>query len=452
MSVIDQPVSATYELSDKYIWVLKMVQAAVAGNGSGLDFAYKRFGTRVLFALPKMPDPAGLQRHLLSDELPDDPFWHELMIGLKHLMPLGKILFSFGKTCQLRWDGQQLIDVSGSQVPVDPERFGIVLLGRKRVYHSTGYGKGYPHWDPQEFWLEERARTAPLDITIQGRHITRSMDFDRQVHNRGLAYGLLTRAEFDGVAEIREPLVMGDVKTDDRGWQAGYARWDRPPEQPVSKFELECVMSQRRGVHEHQAPEVSPEGNVFALHFTRNGVVCASVSQRTEIGGWMTFPVDQGATDASGLVMQHLYLDDVQQALERAKVLIPISRSLRQNIERAHFDPTPAALNGRRIGAFIVAAALGTLAFFLSAFVSVFLFRDTTVFKFVVGSVSLATFAYTAYTHLRKAGDPEHEIKALAADQLEQFEARMAEQRADDWPRSHGIAPRAYKREVKALF
>lgn len=72
-----------YQLPDRALWIVKMVQAAVRGEATEIDVRLGKRALQVKFDSPLLSSASELFDRVRSGELPQDPFWLHLLTGIR---------------------------------------------------------------------------------------------------------------------------------------------------------------------------------------------------------------------------------------------------------------------------------------------------------------------------------------------------------------------------------
>lgn len=268
-------------------WILKMVQAAVAGGATRLDITQSRRETRLVFGLSHLPAPDELEHALLAPESPATPFLTELTIGLRSLLSTRRLSVIWpgeDEGC-LRWNGQSLLRETSSsagasfEVVVEASHQGWLGGQKERAAESRAL-QTEAAYCPIPLWLDNREVTV-CDLAVQSIHKCHG-----EASPMHFACGYLSEPQGEG-----EPAVSTRTQNPLRT-SAPLMRWSRGDRADLGSFSL---FASRSG----NAKDVD---ETFRFIWTRYGVACAvREHDSAPLGGFLQLPGDHLRTDLSGL-------------------------------------------------------------------------------------------------------------------------------------------------------
>lgn len=281
-------------------WILKMVQAAVAGGAESLRITQGRKEVVLRFALGPLPSPEEMRNVILSPELPASPFLFELAIGLRSL--LGTRCFRVGWPADtgypsLEWDGRMFSE--GAARAVAPALELVVIYP---VNWLTG---SYLDRAAESHILQTEAAYCPIPLFLDNREISvhelpvvsRHRDHT-STFPRHIACGYLGSPQSEPVTAVATRL-HNPLKS-----KAPLIRWGRSQGTTEGAFSIFCSHTGSAGYAQES----------FWLVWTRLGVACARKEiLDTPLGGFLQFPGDHLRADLGGLSL-HIEEQDVVRA------------------------------------------------------------------------------------------------------------------------------------------
>lgn len=281
---------AQFTVSRPEQWILKMVQAAVAGGATRLAITQSRRETRLVFALSDLPALAELELALLAPESPATPFLTELTIGLRSLLSTRRltVVWPGEEEGCLRWNGQSLLRETSSSArtsfEVVVEASGQGWLGGQKERAAESHAlQTEAAYCPIPLWLDGR-EVSVLDLPPVSRHTDHVEGSPRH-----LACGYLSDPQGEGEPAIstrtRNPLYTGTP----------LMRWSRGERADLGSFSVFSSRSRR-------AADVD---ETFRFIWTRYGVACAvREHDSAPLGGFLQLSGDHLRSDLSGLSLQ----------------------------------------------------------------------------------------------------------------------------------------------------
>lgn len=177
---------STNQLPEPALWIVKMVQAAVRGEATGIDVRLGRNVLQVQFDSELLPTASQLVEHLYSGQLSTDPFLLHLSTGLRTAIAQPQVSFvmeTVGPT------GREVVVASGEQQArfQEPEptlgspRFTFLI---RRPYRTPGFKKALDREVTQlikgtaeeHTALLTRCWPSPVPIRIDGKQMDTRYD------------------------------------------------------------------------------------------------------------------------------------------------------------------------------------------------------------------------------------------------------------------------------------
>lgn len=336
-----------HSLENPSDWVLKMVQAAVAGHASEVRFTQFRNRVKVEFALPQPLERERLAQAWLSPKLGQQgEFLSELLIGLRPFLLSQRLLFRLGKDELLEWVGEELRSSQRSKELWHRHTSFAVVVERRPENRSWLRFRRAGVDAAEAVALQERARFSPIPVFLDGRRVKPlGRDFvhcanlgkTELVRRHPLALGSLTPEEYQESSFLGEPTLAGARPLKGRALEntIAFANW------PVEANSKNCchfffVYGWREDFSDGPTPNSkrSTYPDSFTAHLTRLGVV---VGERTAkdmpLGGYVQVALDGARTDLTGLSIQFA-------GNERARLsghlvrLAPVLRKLKCTLDR----------------------------------------------------------------------------------------------------------------------
>lgn len=290
-------------------WILKMVQAAVAGGAQSLRITLGRRTAVLRFALAHLPSPEATQDAILSPELPSTPFLFELAIGLRSLLATRG--FHVGWPAEtgyrsLEWDGQKFRE--GTARSATPALELVV------VYPSNWLTGSYLERAAESHILQTRAAYCPIPLFLDNREVTvhdlpmvtRHKNYTSNFP-RHVACGYLGTPQSEPVTAVATRL-HNPFKS-----KAPLIRWGRGERLVEGSFSFFCSHTSCSGYAQES----------FRLVWTRYGVECARHELAdSPLGGFLQIPGDHLRADLGGLSLQ-VEDEDISQAKCELEKLSP---------------------------------------------------------------------------------------------------------------------------------
>ena len=317
-------------LEDTEDWILKVVQATVAGGGTKLSLKHSRRALTVdIHGLAELPTLQEIERAIFSPELPTSPFLSELVVGLRTLMSFASLGIGIGGEECLFWEG-----------------------GKMGHYQSRDAGPGLRIWVPTRKWsigtakkslaqidlLSRRAMCAPIRLLVDSKPLLPDNTLGLSLwHSDGLYSGTdrsapLLYSRFEptvSLEALKEAVeIKGQRFLSDRVKTAGFLVKSFLRNGPRSSnfhyyawarfYEME--MKDQEG-NSSRPREVCP--GFFELQFTRLGVVCGRIAVDAPLNATLQFPADDLQGDLSGLSLNRVRLSrkQVLPIIERLECL-----------------------------------------------------------------------------------------------------------------------------------
>lgn len=317
---------AEMALNAKEEWVLKVVQAAVVAGTPELDFRIGRRGIQVDLGGSPL-DLTPCKDGLLNPNLEPEPFWKELFVGLRTLLPLATFQVVSGSGDWIEWKGGELQCPDEARRPSPDTALTLVVIPNKRL--SSKEVLNYLTL------LETRALYAPLTLRLDGRELRPSevhappmpefgVGVPRwtapllHVHSR-FPLSQVTLAMLDKAAD--KQLVDGLRSLEpflSFGMDAPKGRESRFI---FLKAEYEDTLQGKKTNYRMLKP------SNFRLCYTRLGVVCYFIDRTSPIGGVLCLPRDDARSDLAGLKIE----PDENNREARSEVT-PLLNTLSQSI------------------------------------------------------------------------------------------------------------------------
>lgn len=317
---------AEMALNAKEEWVLKVVQAAVAVGTRRLDFRIGRRGIQVDLSGNAM-DLTPCIDGLLNPNMEPEPFWKELFVGLRTLLPLATFQVISGSGESIEWKGGELQCAAQPRQPSPDTALTLVVVPNKRL--SSKEVLGYITL------LETRALYAPLSLRVDGRELSLE-----EVHAPPMPeFGVGTPRWTAPLLHVHSRIPLSQVtiavlyKAKDKQLVDGLRSLE-----PFLSFGLDAPKGREsRFLYLKAEYEDTLEGRKtnfrmlkpsnFRLCYTRLGVVCYFIDRTSLIGGVLCLPRDDARSDLAGLKIE----PDKNNSAARSEVT-PLLRTLSQSI------------------------------------------------------------------------------------------------------------------------
>lgn len=272
---------AEHSLTRPEHWILKMVQAAVAGLSERLEVKQTRTEIALRFWFPTAPSFVEVADALLELDKPALPFLGEMAIGLRALLKSRKFEVCWSQGPSLRWTGANLEEGTRN---ARASSFEIVVAyspgwlsggaeeraGETQIVHSRAVYCPIPLlWDSREVSVLDIEPTALKSDTTKFFH---------------LACGYLSEPQRES------ELIEVTRRKDPLQGKAPLVRWPRAPGS-VGSFSFYLV-----GGGYVDAP--------FRKIWTRYGVACAETVFPAAMGGFLQLPGEHLRSDLTGLSLE----------------------------------------------------------------------------------------------------------------------------------------------------
>lgn len=333
---------AESSLERKEHWVLKAVQAAVRGGFQRLEFRFQRDSVRLDF-FGECISFDNVKAALKRPGLGVGPFWAEMLVGLRALIPSQTFQVQQSDGNGLSWDGTSL-----SQGGRSPRLRGTLTLW----VSSYTLNEGRPRllWDPslarrtQEYveLLQRRASYAPLELIVDGRRVVpdEAHRMERPAPKSGVQTGLvrLLSAALPAqrsLEEVGSELVKAPerILCDPLRSEAAFLGTPSQPRNPGDRWISLFALTRSVSNSKEKKPQLSCVPGRFFLHFTRYGVICQSWLGRATLGGALHWPADHETADLSGLAIR-LTEETRRQAVRFLQSSSPLTDALRDAIAK----------------------------------------------------------------------------------------------------------------------
>lgn len=316
-------------------WILKVVQAAVILNTGQLDFRIGRRGVQVDLSGPPV-DLQPLKDGLLNPGVQPEPFWAELFVGLRTLLPTSRFLVVSGDGEWVEWNEGDLRPGQEPKVLSPDTALTIVMVPKKPLSRRETL--------KYITLLETRALYAPLRLRVDGREIRA-----REVHAPQLPeFGVGLPRWTAPLLYVHSQKPLSELSLGDLTKASGGPLIDplrslvpflsygldlaKVPESRhlYLKAEYEDVVHGK--TRRRRVLKPSP----FTLCTTRLGVVCASTERSSLIGGVLQVPRDGARTDLGGLSIE-ADSDDTAVRSEVTPLLTILSQAVLQHKPSLHY-------------------------------------------------------------------------------------------------------------------
>lgn len=286
-------------------WVLKVVQASVAGNAEKLAFKRNRNGLYIeISGLQDIPELDQLKEQLLSSNLEAGTFSGELSVGLRTLLFQAPFVLSLAEGSSLFWNGAEFqpetLEPSKAEFRIWVVQSGWSVKAARRYLELLGN-------------LYGRALYAPLLLSIDGKPVDPVEYLGTRLSSRE-AFGELkhsvplVHATFDpNEGESPEEHEITTKKARlfrNRLWSTGFLLSYAQTRSSSSKA-LFC--SSRLVFTRYSATEAARRSRTtivpshLRVRFTRLGVVCAEVKTPSMIECFIEIEAEEARSDLSGL-------------------------------------------------------------------------------------------------------------------------------------------------------
>lgn len=298
-------------------WLLKMVQAGVAGGACEVQVRQNSLWTEVGLDLPKTPTPAELKSALLNPEVSTEPYLAELTTGLRSLLP-GHRFEILWRLERLVWYQGQFTHSEAASRSKEPFAIRVFYPGWASMSRAKSQGE-------QSRLLQQRAVFCSIPVLLDGRQISVR---DRRPRSNSTDHGYgspwnLASGYFGPDATLAEPEVASsNLFRDATRSSQSFMFWPRPDP---------CVGS--FGLFARQNSQGESGQDRFQLLWTRHGVVCAqrTVSTKAGLGGFLQISGDHLRSDLSGLSLKVID-GDLKEGWKQSAVLeklaIPLKTAL----------------------------------------------------------------------------------------------------------------------------
>lgn len=302
-----------HTLADPALWILKLVQAGVAGRAQEIQIKAFRGSTRADLVLSTLPPLEKLEGALLRLESTRGSLLAELCVGLRALLNEHKfrLIWCDGELAQgFTWEGQSLQRLEPHPYSVCSPRLRLELVGPQVCASSRAEEAGL---------LEKRCRWCGVPLVLDGRQINGPDNLPRSQYSkirhgldspRYLASGWLGDVPPEiSTAPPRSPVVSekGDVLRA----ETPFLHWPRKPSCqygggfcPYVSYEyLTGGIQDLLDLPGHHAPLLISE--FFCLGVNRLGVLCGGFeSEDFGLGGEVVICGDSLPTDLVGLTVK----------------------------------------------------------------------------------------------------------------------------------------------------
>lgn len=297
---------STMTLSDPEQWVLKIVQAGVAGKIMMLDFKRSRHGLTANFhGLSELPDFTHLRRLLHSTTLSAGTFLGELTIALRTLLFHSPFALTLRSGDTLWWDGKVF-----RTEQLEPNDADFRLWVMQKGWSVTAAHRHLKLMD----LVHTRALYAPVTISFDtvplnpietlGEKLAERFSFG--LHwSLPLAYASLSSPEASDFRSecltvkarkrfknrLKTPgflMTYTDPTLDSQGAIDHFQSWVRYHIQLTTDKESELLI----------------DPGQFTISYTRLGVICASSSFRSVVRAHLALNADHLRSDLSGLQLE----------------------------------------------------------------------------------------------------------------------------------------------------
>jgi hypothetical protein len=283
-------------------WVLKIVQAAVAGRSEQLRIQQTRKFTQFEFVKSHgLPEVAHLLEALCSPQVSKNLVSREIVIGLRSIMTHQSFEIIWKNGDALEWNRSELQRV---------ERPPQEALLQIRVQHDVLALRPWPYKPStllaENHLIRKRALFAPMAVFIDNQELKFEpyafSKYDKQTHPGGSPRNFLAgffALKPDGCARLgATPKTRPNRFLKDGMRRAEPFVIIEPEDRVTNDHSFQFFVSYHTDAEGQR--KVRPES--FRLLWTRLGVVCAEVELiQGEVGGFLCLPGDRFRSELGGL-------------------------------------------------------------------------------------------------------------------------------------------------------
>lgn len=325
-----------HAVADPAHWILKLVQAGVAGRADEIAIKTFRRATRADLILATLPPLDQLEGALLRLEASRGSLLGELCVGLRALLNLHKfrLLWCDGKRAQgVAWNGRSLDQVQPHACSVSSPRLRLEFSGPQVSAAARA---------DEALLLEQRCRWCGVTLMLDGRQVNGPGNLPRSQfsslrHGSGSPRYLASGWLGVPLSEMAKPESISRAITTGRGvlqTEPTFIHWAR---QQGHQFEggfcffvsYEYVSGVLKDLlrlpGHHHSPFLISE--FFRLGVSRLGVLCGGYeSDDFGLGGELVISGDSLPTDLVGLSVEpdSRWLQEMSRMLEELTSLVDI--------------------------------------------------------------------------------------------------------------------------------
>ena len=342
---------SAHSIQEPSLWVLKVVQAAVAARAQEIHLFHFRRCSRADILMETLPDPQQFQDALLKLEHGDNIFLSQLCIGLRPLLQmdyLRVIWLSPEHSGALQWNGRELV----TSATHDPYSHKTML----RIEFPVSFFS-FSARATETTLLQQRCRWCPIPLKLDGRLVNNEDNlpksgFPNSRHGtdspRYLASGWFGLQE-DSKFTTAVPKIAAVERFQDplRG-DSPFLYWSQPRDcHSLGGFSVFCSYSFTSWVVKelltnYGKREIGPLLETFYVGATRYGVLCAYLSSPNfGLGGEFIATGDDLRSDLTGLSL-NLTPEWCEKVQEHLKSLNRVLKSTKAEISVHESRLTPA--------------------------------------------------------------------------------------------------------------